>query len=155
MFFNYSKTFNTRHKINEIKSNILGAHFSVHDLDFEIGEKDGIVKVIPHTENAEDRIYTLPITHLHFIETSNGTSIKMKCKPRRIDIGGITLLLLFSIILILVGFALLNISKPGNETLFYIIFFGGVLLYFFFWWRLHIGYFDYIKKIKAWVNSHC
>jgi len=94
MIFRRYSTFKSAKNANELKANFLGQHFKIHDLDFEIMGDDDIIRVIPHAET-EDHVYTLPITRLRFIPTDNGTIIKMLAKPRRIDIGGPYLLMIF------------------------------------------------------------
>ncbi len=136
-----------------LKRNFLGQHLKIHNLDFEIYEKEGDIKVIPHAEN-DDHVYTLPITRLSLVPKSNGTTIKMRSKPRRIDIGGPMLLLVFIVFAIIAGVVLLLKGEGEYDMTSYILIGIAVLAFIFLWLRLEQGYFDYIRKIKNWVKDH-
>lgn len=154
MIFRRSYTLNSNLSPTEIKNKLGGKHFDVHNLDFEVMERDGILKVIPHTELAgDDKVYTLPITHILTNKSDSGSGIKLKFKPRRIDIGGPTIGLIFVLVFIALGIALyINDAKGYKVESLVLMGLGGVLLVGFFY-RMNQGYFDYIRKIKAWVKS--
>ena len=153
MIFRRYSTFKSAKNANELKANFLGQHFKIHDLDFEIMGDDDIIRVIPHAET-EDHVYTLPITRLRFIPTDNGTIIKMLAKPRRIDIGGPYLLMIFVCFMIIASVLLITLGEGAYNTTAYIIFGSAIAIFALLWFRLEQGYFDYIRKVKSWVKSH-
>ncbi len=155
MLFKRTYTLTSKHTPDNLRSKIKGEHLNIHNLDFEIMEKEGILKIIPHTEYAEEKIYTLPITHVTFEENGTGGSkVKMKSKPRRIDIGGPSLVLAFSLFLFLAGLGLfLFMQDQGYDIASYILMFVGSIIFIFFWYRMGAGYFDYISKQKKWIAS--
>ncbi|KXK42680.1 MAG: hypothetical protein UZ11_BCD004001153 [Bacteroidetes bacterium OLB11] len=121
MIFRRSYTFNTNKDADKLKSALLGKHLSIHNIDFEIFDKDGAVKVIPHAEN-DETVHTLPITELKFSQQGKNTIIKMKSKPRRIDIGGIQLTLAFSFFLFLASIVIFLSLKNSYSNVSYILF---------------------------------
>ncbi len=153
MIFRRSYTISTNLSHDEIRKKLIGKHFKVHGLDFEVMDKRGIMKVIPHTELAEEKVYTLPITHLLLKESNGKTKIKMKSKPRRIDIGGPTIALFFIIFITIAGVAMLYSGEADYTKAAWGMIGIGILMMLFFAFRMGNGYFDYIKKIKAWVRS--
>ncbi len=153
MIFRRYATFKSAKNANELKTNFLGQHFKIHDLDFEIMGDDDIIRVIPHAET-EDHVYTLPITRLRFIPSDNGTIIKMLAKPRRIDIGGPYLLMIFVCFMIIASILLITLGEGAYNTTAYILFGAAIAIFAILWFRLEQGYFDYIRKVKSWVKSH-
>lgn len=153
MIFRRYATFKSAKNANELKTNFLGQHFKIHDLDFEIMGDDDIIRVIPHAET-EDHVYTLPITRLRFIPSDNGTIIKMLAKPRRIDIGGPYLLMIFVCFMIIASILLITLGEGAYNTTAYILFGSAIAIFAILWFRLEQGYFDYIRKVKSWVKSH-
>lgn len=153
MIFRRYATYKSAKNANELKANFLGQHFKIHDLDFEIMGDDDIIRVIPHAET-EDHVYTLPITRLRFIPTDNGTIIKMLAKPRRIDIGGPYLLMIFVCFMIIASVLLITLGEGAYNTTAYILFGSAIAIFALLWFRLEQGYFDYIRKVKSWVKSH-
>lgn len=153
MIFRRYATFKSAKNANELKTNFLGQHFKIHDLDFEIMGDDDIIRVIPHAET-EDHVYTLPITRLRFIPSDNGTIIKMLAKPRRIDIGGPYLLMIFVCFMIIASILLITLGEGAYNITAYILFGSAIAIFAILWFRLEQGYFDYIRKVKSWVKSH-
>lgn len=153
MIFRRYATFKSAKNANELKTNFLGQHFKIHDLDFEIMGDDDIIRVIPHAET-EDHVYTLPITRLRFIPSDNGTIIKMLAKPRRIDIGGPYLLMIFVCFMIIASILLITLGEGAYNITAYILFGSAIAIFAVLWFRLEQGYFDYIRKVKSWVKSH-
>lgn len=153
MLFNRTYRFKSSHSVAQIKENLLGEHMKVHDLDFEITERDRMIKIIPHAENVEE-LKTLPITHVELEDTSNGTKVKISSHPRRIDVGGPYLLIIFCIFAVVAG-ALLYFLRPHESPLPAMAIAGaGILMFLVFWIRMQRGYFDYVRKIKKFVQSH-
>lgn len=154
MFFRKYYSFSSTKNVAEIKKNLLGQHLKVHDLDFEIFEKNNSLKIIPHTEFSERSIYTLPITKLTFKENNGKVTINMMSKPRRIDVGGPNILMIFILFALITAIILYVKGGEGYYKVVYVIFAVALSIFALFWFRLHQGYFDYIRKIRNWVKSH-
>jgi len=154
MIFNRSYTFRSKYSPAEIKKNLLGAHLSIHKLDFEVIDKEHMLKIIPHAENVQD-VKTLPITHVSLKSKSDGVRVKVSSHPRRIDVGGPMLLATFCILAMLGGLGLYvfipneSIYLPGG------LFAVGLIIFILFWIQMERGYFDYVRKIKSFVKKHC
>ncbi len=154
MIFRRSHTINVNISKDEIRKKLIGKHFDVHGLDFEVMEKDGTMKVIPHTELAEEKVYTLPITHLRVVEKNGKNQIKMKFKPRRIDIGGPTIALFFIVFIMIAGITMYMSGEDDYKMASFGMVGFGLLMLVFFGLRMNAGYFDYIRKIRSWVKSN-
>lgn len=152
MIFNRSYTFTSPQSVEEAKDTLTGKHVDVHKLDFEIMEKDRLLKVIPHAEN-EERLRILPITHLDIIPDGNGSKIKMTTKPRRIDAGGPYLLVIFCIFCVIAGVGLYLFKREEVLLPALGITAVGLLVFIIFWIKMESGYFDYVRKIKRFVKS--
>ncbi len=138
------------------KERVLGQHFKIHNIDFEVYdhvEDDGVIKIFPHAEYI-NRTTTLPITHLTIEPNKNddGKHVEVFFHVRKIDKGlPLFFLILWSAALIigLVGLQYENLVKTSY------VFIGigalGIILTFL---RLNRGYYDYCRKIKSWVESH-
>ncbi len=153
MFFIRYYSIESNKNAETLKKNFLGQHLKIHNLDFEIFEKGDSVKVIPHAES-DDQVYTLPITRLRFVPKGSGTQIKMMSKPRRIDIGGPYLLMIFILFSIIAAILLKLYGEGEYDRTAYLI--AGVVVIIFgaLWYRMEQGYFDYIRKVKSWVKEH-
>jgi hypothetical protein len=86
-------------------------------------------------------------------ESGGKTKIKMKSKPRRIDIGGPTIALFFILFMMIAGVAMLYSGETDYTKAAYGMIGIGLVLLLIFALRMGSGYFDYIKKIKSWVKS--
>lgn len=153
MIFRRYYTFQSKSNAETLKQKLLGQHLKVHNLDFEIFDKGEVIKVIPHAE-ADDHVYTLPITSLRIKPNGSGSTIKMLSKPRRIDIGGPYLLMGF-VTFAIIAAVLLYIFGDGtyNNTAYILAGIAGTI-FILLWLRMEQGYFDYIRKIKRWVGEH-
>lgn len=151
MLFTRQFQFNCSKNAETLYKHFLGKHLTIHQLDFEVYDEGDHLKVIPHTENS-DQIYTLPITKVIIAPDNKGASVKMKFSPRHIDIGGPYLLLIFIAFAIIAGLLLLWF-KTNIQTAFILI---GIALVAvaIMWYRMERGYFDYIRKIKAWIKTY-
>lgn len=140
---------------DQIHQKIKGQRFKVHNLTFEVMELEGILKIIPRTELEEDdRVYTLPITHIRMKAGTQGTKINIKNKPRRIDIGGPYLIALFIIGLITTGGILMYFLGSEYYNVAYIVLGAAILIFLIFSYKMYTGYYDYIRKINAWVKGN-
>ncbi len=138
------------------KERVLGEHFKVHHLDFEVYdhvEPDGIIKIFPHAESVS-RTTTLPITHLTIVKDNSetGNHIEAFFHIRRIDKGLPLFFLLLFLGTLIAGIIGLNYEALAKTSK---IFIGlgavGLLLTYL---KLNSGYYDYIRKIRAWVETH-
>ena len=150
MIFRRYYTIQSNKNADEIKRKLVGQHLKVHVLDFEVSERESDLKIIPHAEH-DDHVYTLPITRLKISSGSKGAVIKMMSKPRRIDIGGPYLIMIFVTFMLIASVLLYLFGKGSYNVTAYIL--AGIALFIFLllWFRLQVGYFDYIHKIKKWV----
>lgn len=151
MIFNRTSTCKTNLSKQDIIEKLRGRTFQVHDFNFEILEKNDMMKIIPHAENAKG-LTTLPITHLE-IENGSNSKITIKSKPRKIDIGGPYVLILFCLFLLVIGLGFF-ILNPKNFQIPVGLIAASVLIFGIFWFRMQTGYFDYIRKIKAYVKAN-
>lgn len=154
MIFRRSYNYTTKHSRQELRQQLEGKHIDIHGLDFEVMDKSGTLKIIPHTEYEEDKVYTLPITHLICSDRSDGgVDLKVKFKPRRIDIGGPYIGLTFVLFIIALGVGLYIHDKANYELESLVMVGLGSALLIGFFYRMNQGYYDYIRKIKKWVKS--
>ena len=136
----------------EIKSLLVGKHLKVHVLDFEVWNKEDQIKIIPHAE-LEEHIYTLPITRVRVIADGKGSIVKLMSKPRRIDIGGPYLIVMFVFFALIAALALYFFGEHKYNNTAYLLAGISLLVFLILWFRLQLGYFDYIHKIKNWVKQ--
>ena len=87
MIFSRTYRYQSSMPIDDIKGRLLGKHVKVHDMDFEVSEKDRVLKIIPHAED-EVNLKTLPITQIDFKGKGGKTQITVSAKMRRIDSRG-------------------------------------------------------------------
>jgi hypothetical protein len=154
MIFNRTYRYNTPLSMEDIKQRLLGQHIQVHHMDFEITEKEKMLKIIPHAEEANG-IKTLPITHVEMQGMgASGTKVIVSSKPRRIDVGGPYLIVIFCLFCILgaSGFYIINPRESYWPSLAMIA--VGVIIFIIFWLRMEAGYFDYTRKIRDFVKHN-
>jgi hypothetical protein len=152
MIFNRSYNFKSSKTIAAIKQCIAGSHLKVHSFDFEGIEVNNVLKIIPHAENSEG-ITTLPITNIHLSEKNNKTSVHIETHPRRIDIGGPYILVVLCLALFFAGFFIGLYGGIDQTTTSKIMMGIGLGVFVLFWIKMELGYFDYVRKIKAWVKQ--
>jgi hypothetical protein len=153
MIFRRYYTLQSKKNAEDLRQLLLGQHLKVHVLDFEVMDRDGDLKIIPHAED-EDHIYTLPITRLRMVNDANGgCTIKMMSKPRRIDIGGPYLVMIFVVFALLAALLVYFFGQGKYNNTAYILSGISLLVFLLLWFRLEKGYFDYIRKVKDWVKS--
>ncbi|MEZ5047748.1 MAG: hypothetical protein R2831_12240 [Chitinophagaceae bacterium] len=151
MIFRRYYNLKSKKSAKEVTAKLLGNTFNVHNLSFEITQRDNNIKVIPHAEKSE-KIYTLPITRLKVTDNKTGSSIKMMSKPRRIDIGGPYLLLIFIFFAIVAAFVIYFYKKDYINSA-YVLAIVALFTFIILWIRMEMGYFDYIRKIKKHIQS--
>lgn len=151
MFFTRTHRYTTLIAKEDLRNRLLGQHLTVHKLDFEVLDDDGIIRVIPHAEEIEE-IKTLPITSIRFVQDGKTTKVEIKSKMRKFDAGGPLILVLFCLFLIVFSVVLFFASKDG--TLSYMLLAFGVVILTIFWIRMELGYFDYVRKIHTYLKAH-
>lgn len=149
----FTRTYRYHSKMNpeDIKNRLIGKHVKVHNLDFEVYEKDRVIRVIPHAEQ-EREIKTLPITHVELNGSGDKTQITISSKMRKIDSGGPMLIVVFCLFLLIAA----SVSYfVGRDMVTYSYLFGGigVGIFLVFWMRMERGYFDYVRKIRDYVKT--
>lgn len=152
MIFSRTYRYQSSMPIDDIKGRLIGKHVKVHNMDFEVSEKDRVLKIIPHAED-DMNLKTLPITHIELKGNGSKTQIVINSKMRKIDSGGPTLIIIFCAFL-LIG-ALLFFLLGQAEYMSFTYTMGGIGLFIFlvFWMRMERGYFDYVRKIRDYVKK--
>ena len=150
MFFTRTQKFHSSIPKQDFKNRLIGDHVTIHDLDFEVTEKGHLLRIIPHAEQV-NAIKTLPITHVDIKEAGDKTNVVVTSKMRRFDLGGPMLVMIFCIFLFLASIVLLYVGEEPSISYTML----GISLFIFtiFWVRLEMGYFDYVRKIRAHVKS--
>jgi hypothetical protein len=154
MIFNRTYRYSTPLSKEDIKQRLLGKHLQVHQLDFEVLEKEEMLKIIPHAEEVSS-IKTLPITHVEMqANSASGTKIIVTSKPRKIDVGGPYLIVIFCLFCIIgaSGFYLMNPAESFLPSL--VMLSAGLLIFIIFWLRMEAGYFDYTRKIRDFIKQN-
>lgn len=150
MFFTRTHTYHFPISKDVLKRRLIGKHVQIHNLDFEVLEKDDKLSIIPHAEQV-DAIKTLPVTSLTFQEDSGKTKVVVTSKMRQLDSGGPFLIIIFCTFMLAAAAILL---KVGSEpTIAYTLLSIGLAIFTIFCIRMQMGYFDYVRKIRAYVKS--
>ncbi len=152
MLFTRTYNFSCPKPIDEVKSRLLGKHMSVHNLDFEVFERDGSLLIFPHAEN-EMNIKTLPITNINIQTKGTNSNVKLKFSMRKIDSGGPMLIVVFCSFLLIAG--LLVFLFGADKVIAYVMFGISLFIFSIFWMRMQSGYFDYVRKIKSHIKNQC
>ena len=134
-----------------IKSRLLGQHVRVHNLDFEVFEKDRMLRIIPHAEQ-EDNIRTLPITHVELEGQGDKTRLVISSKMRKIDKGGPMLIVSFCLVMVIAAVVFQVFGQNDLQMYSYTTLGIGLLVFIVFWWRMQSGYFDYVRKIRDYIK---
>jgi hypothetical protein len=150
MLFSRSYRLSTSKSVDSIKSILIGKHFKVHNLDFEIYERDKFIKIIPHAEQERD-IKTLPITHMELEGKGDTTQVKVSYKIRKIDQGGPYLIVTFCLFMLIGAVAFYYVNEIN---LTYVLLGLCLVIFGVFWMKMRSGYFDYASKIKSYVKEN-
>jgi hypothetical protein len=153
MFFTRTHSYKFPVSKEDLKDRLIGKHVRIHNLDFEILEKDHTLSIIPHAEQV-NAIKTLPITHVDLKEEGGKTNVVITSKMRKLDSGGPFLIVIFC------GFMLgasgvLFFAAPNEHQIIYTLLGIGLSIFIVFTIRMQMGYFDYVRKIRAYVKSKC
>lgn len=150
MFFTRTHSFHYNGSKEELQNRLMGKHVKIHNLDFEVLEEEGKVSIIPHAEQV-DAIKTLPITTVDMRDEGGKTKVIVTSKLRPFDSGGPMLVMIFCIFMFAASIVLLYV---GNEPLITYTMLGiSLFIFAAFWIRMQMGYFDYVRKIRAYVKS--
>ncbi|MBC7553287.1 MAG: hypothetical protein H7257_04855 [Taibaiella sp.] len=152
MLFTRKHSYQSPHPKSTLKQRLVGEHVTIHDLDFEVMELEDAISIVPHAEQIVE-IKTLPETMIDLVEREGSTRVVITSKMRRIDQGGPMLLLILCAMLITVSGIVYFAFESKNHIASYVIFGSCIAIFTIFWVRLQMGYFDYVRKIKAHVLS--
>lgn len=155
MFFSRKFRYTSTLSAPEMRSKLLGQHMNVHNLDFEVQEKNtNVLRIVPHAEQITE-VKTLPITHVAF-KPGGGTGktqVIISAHMRRIDSGGPMLVVIFCVFM-LIAAALGHFLSSEDYDSYTLPLFGlGVLIFTIMWVRLESGYFDYVRKIRDHIKQ--
>lgn len=150
MLFSRTYRYQSNMEIGDIKSKLLGKHVTVHNLDFEVLEKDRMLKIIPHAE--KDDFKTLPITHIEFNGKGNSTQVIVSSKMRKIDKGGPLIVVTFCAFMLIAAILFMVLGKSDYEYFTYVLLGLSLGMFAILWIRLESGYFDYIRKLRDYIK---
>ena len=150
MFFTRTHEFSINIPKDEFKNRLIGKHVKIHNLDFEVIESEYNLTIIPHAEQVNE-IKTLPVTILDFKEENGKTKVIMRSRLRELDAGGPQLIMIFCVFLLAASIVLFLTSEDLKITFTFLGIF--ILTFSTFWYRMQTGYFDYVRKIKAYVTT--
>ena len=147
----FTRTFSFQTSISKenIKNRLIGNHVNIHNLDFEVMEKNESIRIIPHAEQI-DEIKTLPITWVELVEIGGKTRVNITSRMRKLDVGGPMLVLILCTLLLVASGALLLLKEQLFSGLLFALSF---IIYFIFRLRLEKSYFDYVRKVWSHVMS--
>jgi len=150
MFFTRTRSFHFALSKEDLKNRLIGKHVKIHNLDFEVLEEDNKLSIVPHAEQV-NAIKTLPVTTVDMREDSGKTKVTVTSKLRQFDSGGPMLVMIFCIFMFAASIVLLYV---GNEPLITYTLLGiSIFIFAVFWIRMEMGYFDYVRKIRAYVKG--
>jgi len=152
MLFSRTTRYQSALDIKEIKQRLLGQHLKVHNLDFEVYEKDHMIKIIPHAEQIEN-IKTLPITHVEFNGRGGSTQVVISSKMRKIDKGGPMLIVSFCAFLLIIALAFMGLGLAEYQYYAFVMLGISLGIFILFWIRMESGYFDYVRKIRDYIKK--
>ena len=151
MFFTRTHNFHFSVPKDDLKNRLLGKHVQIHNLDFEILDKgERKLSIVPHAEQVES-IKTLPITNVDLQEDGDNTRVVVTSRIRAIDSGGPMLILI--ICSVLIGASAVLMYVGGEPGITYAALGVGLGILALFMIRMQMGYFDYVRKIRAYVKS--
>ena len=134
----------------ELKSRLVGDHLKIHNLDFEVLEKDKKLSIIPHAEQI-DATMTLPITSVVFNDEGSKTKVTVTSRMRQLDSGGPMLIMSFCAFIFIISMLLYSQNRESN--LAYTLMGISTTILTFFAIRLQLGYFDYIRKVREYIKN--
>jgi len=150
MLFTRTQKYRSTTPKEALKTRLIGHHVKIHNMDFEVVEKEQSLRIIPHAEQAEG-IKTLPITKVEMKEDGNKMNVVVTSKMRKLDLGGPLLILIFCSFLIAASAILMLVGGEVRITFTLLGLGVGILSVFFV--RMQMGYYDYIRKIRSYIES--
>jgi hypothetical protein len=151
MFFTKTHKYHFSIPKEDLKNRLLGNHVKIHNLDFEVFEKEDSLHIIPPAEQVE-AIKTLPITNVNMKEEGNSkTRVVITSKMREFDAGGPMLIVIFCTFMFAASMVLLYVG--GDPLVTYFLLGISVFIFTIFYIRLQLGYFDYVRKVRDYVKS--
>ncbi len=151
MFFTRTHNFHFSVPKDDLKNRLIGEHVQIHNLDFEILDKgERKLSIVPHAEQV-DAIKTLPITNVDLQEDGDHTRVVVTSRIRAIDSGGPMLIMI--ICSMLIGASAVLMFVGGEPVITYAALGIGVGILAIFMVRMQMGYFDYVRKVRAYVKS--
>ena len=150
MFFTKTQRYQSSILKQDLKNRLIGNHVKIHNMDFEVYEKDQSLRIIPHAEQNES-IITLPITRVEMSEEGDKMNVVVTSKMRKVDSGGPILIMFFCIFLILASVILMAVD--GEPKMTYSLLGIGSAIFVAFFVRMQMGYFDYVRKIRTYIKS--
>ncbi|MCW3121973.1 MAG: hypothetical protein JWQ38_1465 [Flavipsychrobacter sp.] len=151
MFFTRTHSYKFSASRQDLKDRLVGKHVRIHNLDFEVMEKDQSLSIIPHAEQV-DAIKTLPITQVDFKEENGKTKVVITSRMRKLDLGGPMLVVIFCGFLLGASIVLF-FAAPNEHQITYTLLGIGLFTFITFTIRMQMGYFDYVRKIRAYVKA--
>lgn len=133
----------------ELKRRLIGNHVKIHNLDFEIMEREESLHIIPHAEQV-DAIKTLPITSVEMQSSGGSTKVIITSRIRPLDLGGPQLIMILCALLLIVAGVLYYFKEQLISAIVFGVFVSIVTI---FWIRMEMGYFDYVRKVRAYVKN--
>ena len=152
MLFSRTYRYQSAMPIEDIKSRLLGKHMRVHDMDFEVYEKDLMLRIIPHAEQ-ETTIKTLPITHVELKGSGSKTQVVISSKMRKIDSRGPLLIVIFCTFMLIAALLFFLFGKQEYLSFTYTLLGISIAIFIVFWMRMETGYFDNIRKIRDHIKT--
>src|ERR1043165_9046518 len=132
MLFSRTYRYQSSMPIEDIKNRLLGKHVTVHNMDFEVYEKDRVLRIIPHAEQ-ENSIKTLPITHVELEGKGNKTQVKISSKMRKIDSGGPLLIVIFCSFLLIASALFFVLGQKEYLSFAYTMLGISIAIFIVFW----------------------
>lgn len=135
-----------------LKYRLVGNHITIHRHDFEVLEDEQLLSIIPVVEEDAKRS-TLPITQVELKGDGNKTEMVITSRMKAIEAGAQMLMMLFCGFFLVASLVLLYVGKDPKVTFSFTVI--SLLIFVFFLIRLQLGYFDYVRRIRAYVKHSC
>ncbi len=150
MLFTRTQKYQSSTAREDLKNRLIGHHVKIHNMDFEVIEKEQSLRIIPHAEQ-EEGIKTLPITKVEMKQDGNKMNVVVTSKMRKLDVGGPLLIVMFSSFLIAASVIMMLVG--GEVKISYTLLAIGIGILAVFFVRMQMGYYDYIRKIRSYIES--
>jgi len=150
MLFTRIHTYHFPVQKEELKNRLVGNHVSIHNLDFEVLDRERKLSIIPHAEQV-DNIKTLPITSVVINDEGDHTKVVVTCRMRKLDSGGPLLIISFCLFMILASLLLYTVNR--EHFLAFSLTGLSIAILTTFAVRLQMGYFDYVRKVRNYIKS--